>query len=77
MIYDIFYIRLLKKDVTRKKWLKENNLAELDIRNNKGGKYKINTIWDSAVYRKNSKSDYFPKFYYMIFGKDYLEKENT
>ena len=41
---------LLEKDTTRKGRVKDENAAELDASNNKSGKYKVEAIWDSAVY---------------------------
>lgn len=35
-----------------------------DIGNNK--KYKIEVIWDSAIYMKELRSDHLPSFYYLI-----------
>lgn len=35
--------------------------------NNDGRKYKIEIIWDSMVYAKESKLSYLLKLYYLIF----------
>ena len=44
--------------------------------NDKGKKYEIEEIWDSAVYIKKSKS-HLPGLYYLVLWKSYLEEENT
>ena len=68
---------LLKQDTTKKGRVDKNNVTELDAGNNKGGKYKVKAIWDSAVYVKKSESSYLPGLYYLVFWKSYLEKQNT
>ena len=41
------------------------------------GKYKVEAIWDSTVYAKESKLGYLPRLYYLVSWKDYLKKKNT
>ena len=52
---------LLEQDTTRKKQVDEN-ATELDA-NNKSGEYEMETIWDSAVYVRESKSSHLVGFY--------------
>lgn len=47
---------LLKHDITRKKWLDNNNVAELDAGDYKGGEYKVETICESAIYARKFES---------------------
>lgn len=46
-----------------------------DVRNNKDKKYKVETIWNSAIYAKKLAS-YLPGLYYLDFEKDYSKEEN-
>ena len=46
---------LLEQDITRKKQINKNNIAELDIGDNKSKENKVKAIWDSAVYAKKVK----------------------
>ena len=39
--------------------------------------YKVEEIWDSAVYAKESAAGHLPGFYYLISWKGYSEEENT
>ena len=39
-------------------------------------KYKVEAIWNNAVYIKESKG-YLPRLYYLVSWKRYPEKENT
>lgn len=39
-------------------------------------KYKIESIQNSKVYMKESKSSYLPELYYLVSQKDYLDKKN-
>ena len=53
-----------------------NNTIKLDVGNG-GSNYKVEAIWDSAVYAKESKSGHFLELYYLISWKSYSKKENT
>ena len=75
-IYNVFYISLLEQDTTRKGQIDENDTTELDAGNNKSGEYKVEIICNSAVYARESKSDYLPGLFYLIFWKGYLEEKN-
>ena len=55
----------------------KNNAIKLDAGDNKGDEYKVEAIWDSAVYAKESKSGYLLGFYYLVSWKGYLEEKNT
>ena len=39
---------------------------EFDASDNEGGKYKVEAIWESAVYAKVSKSGHLLGFYYLV-----------
>ena len=41
------------------------------------GEYKVEAIWDSAVYMRKSKSGHLPGLYYLVSWKRYLEEKNT
>ena len=73
-IHDIFYVSLLEQDNTRKGRVKETQL-KLDTGNSK--EYKVEAIWDSAVYGRESKSGHLLEFYYLISWKSYPKEENT
>ena len=75
-IYNIFYMSLLKQDTTRKKRIDKNNANKLDACDNKGGEYKVEAIWDSAIYARES-TEHLLGLYYLVFWKDYLKEENT
>ena len=68
---------LLEQDITKKRRVDENNAAELDAGNDKSKKYKVEAIWDNAVYAKESKSGNLPSLYYLVSWKKYPEEENT
>lgn len=42
-------------------------MTKLDTSNNKSKEYKMEAIYDSAVYAKKSESGYLLEFYYLIF----------
>ena len=39
---------------------------KFDAKDNNGGKYEVEAIWDSAVYAKESKSGHLLSLYYLI-----------
>ena len=62
-IYDVFHVSLLEQDTTKKRWL-DDNMTEFETGNNE--EYKVEAIWDSTVYAKESAADYLPGLYYLI-----------
>ena len=58
---------LLEQDTTRKGWVNKNNAAELDVGEDEGEEYEVETICDSAVYARESKSDHhLPGLHYLV-----------
>ena len=72
-IYNVFHISLLEQDTTRKKRVEK--VPKLDAGDN-SEEYKIEVIWDSAVYTRESEG-YLPGLYYLIVWKGYPKEENT
>ena len=50
---------------------------EFDTGDNESGEYKVEAIWDSAIYIKKSESGHLPGLYYLVSWKDYPEEKNT
>ena len=71
---NIFYILLLKQNITKKKQVDKNN-SKLNTSSN-NVKYKRKAIWNNTVYTKESKSDYLQELYYLVFWKRYLKEKN-
>ena len=61
-ICNVFHLSLLKQNTTRKEQVEK--IPKLDTGNN-SREYKIEAIWNSAVYTKESKS-HLPGFYYLV-----------
>ena len=76
-IHIVFHISLLEQDTTRKRWMDDKNVAELDANDNKRREYEVEVIWDSKVYTRESKSGHLPGLHYLISWKRYPEEENT
>ena len=58
---------LVEQDTTRKRQLnKKIRQIEFDVGNNDSGEYKVEVIWDSIVYTRESESGYLPGLYYLI-----------
>ena len=68
---------MLKQNITRKGRIDKNvmELAKLDTGNNKNSKYQIEAICNSAIYTKKS-TGHIPRLYYLVFKKNYLEKND-
>ena len=64
----------LEQDTTKKK--RDDNAAELNTSDN-SGEYKMEAIWDSVVYARESKSGHLSDLYYLVSWKRYSENENT
>ena len=77
-IHDIFHVSLLEQDTTKKGRVdKEVRQMEFDADDDESGEYKVEAIWDSAVYARESESGHLPGFYYLVSWKRYPEEENT
>ena len=64
-IHDIFHVSLLEWDITKKGRVdKEVRQIEFDAGDNE--EYKVEAIWDSVVYAKESESGYLPGLYYLV-----------
>ena len=78
-IYDVFYVLLLKYNITRKGQVdKKVRQMKFDNNNDNGNnsrKYKVEEIWDSVVYARKSKG-HLSGLYYLVSWKRYLEEEN-
>ena len=60
---------LLKQNTTKKGQVDDNitELIELDANNNESGEYKVEAIYNSAVYAKKLESGHLPKLDYLVF----------
>ena len=67
---------LLEQDTTKKKWV-DKRVTELELKAGNNKEYKVEAIWDSAVYASESESDQLPGIYYLVTWKKYRKEENT
>lgn len=78
-MYHVFYMSLLEQDITKKRQV-DKIMSKLEFVNgkSKNSKYEIKTIWNSAVYAKQSETKaYLSNLYYLILWKEYSKKDNT
>ena len=69
---------LLEQDTTTKRQMDEEvGQMEFDAGDNKSGEYKVDAIWDNAIYARESESGHLPGLYYLFSWKGYLEEKNT
>ena len=66
---------LLEQDITRKRRV-DKKVTELEFEAGDSKKYKMEAIWDSAVY-DNKAEGRLLGLYYLVAWKRYLEEENT
>ena len=71
----MFHISLLEQK-TNKKGRVSKEILELDAGNKDSKKYKVEAIWDNAVYANKLESGHLPGLYYLVVWKGYLKKEN-
>lgn len=68
----------MEQNITKKK---EVNKAKFKLHfkgnDDNKEKYKIKSIWNSAVYIKKSETDHLLGLYHLILWKNYPKKENT
>ena len=67
---------LLKQNTTRKERVDEN-VTKLEFNAGDSEEYKVEAIWDSAVYAIKSETGHLPSLYYLVAWKGYPEEENT
>ena len=66
-IHNVFHVSILEKDTTRKGRVDEKaRQMEFDAGDDQSGEYKVETIWNSAVYVRESKSGHLPDLYYLV-----------
>ena len=73
-IYDVFYVSLLDQDNIKKE--RVENIPKLNTGDN-NKEYKIETIWDSAIYIMKLELSQLPELYYLVAWKGYPKKEKT
>ena len=64
-VHNVFHVSPLEKDTTRKGPVSKKVL-ELDASNEDSKEYKIEAIWDSAVYANKLESGHLQDLYYLV-----------
>ena len=64
-IYNVFHISLLEQDITKKGQV-NNTQLDFEFKASDNKEYEINSIWDSAVYPKESITGQLLGLYYLI-----------
>ena len=55
----------------------DKRVKKLELEAVDSEEYKVETIWDSAVYASKLESGQLPGLYYLAAWKEYPEEENT
>ena len=69
---------MLEQDITKKGRVDEKTVEQLKFEaggNNK--EYKVEGIYDSAIYARKLEAGHLPGFYYLVSWKDYPKDEST
>ena len=74
-IHNVFHVFLLEQDTTKKGQVNDTQL-DFEFEAGNGEEYKVDGIWNSAVYARESAKQ-LPGLYYLVLWKSYPEKENT
>ena len=64
-MHDVFHISLLEQDTTRKERVDER-VKELELEAGDSEEYKIEAIWDSAIYASKLESGQLSGLYYKV-----------
>ena len=75
-MHNVFHVLLLEQNITRKERL-DKRVTELEFETGGSNEYKVETIWDSAVYASKSESGQLLGLYYLVVWKGYPDEENT
>ena len=75
-MHNVFHVSLLEQDITRKEWV-DKWVTKLELEVGDSKEYKVEAIWDSAVYASKSESGQLPSLYYLAAWKGYSKEENT
>ena len=75
-MHNVFHVSLLEQDTTKKERI-DKQVKKLELEADDGEEYKVEAIWNNAVYASKSESGQLPGLYYLIAWKRYPEKENT
>ena len=73
-IHNVFHVSLLEQDTTGKE--RGKKIPKLDSSND-SKEYKVEAVWDRAVYTMESESGHLPGVYYLVACKGYPEEKNT
>ena len=63
-IHDVFHVSLLEQNTIRKERV-DKKVMELEFEAGDSKKYKVEAIWDSAIYARESE-DHLPGLYYLV-----------
>ena len=64
-IHNMFHVSVLEQDTTRKEQVSKE-VPKLDAGNKNSKEYKVEAIWDSAVYANKLESGHLPGLYYLL-----------
>ena len=64
-MHNVFHISLLGQDTTKKEWVDER-VTELEFEAANSKEYKVEAIWDSAVYASELELGQLPDLYYLV-----------
>ena len=77
-MYDIFYIFLLKLDITSKGQINEEIIEQLKFKVNSNDKeYKVKSIYNNVIYAKEFKIGHASGLYYPVPQKSYTKNKRT
>ena len=75
-MHNVFHVSLQEQDTTRKEKV-DKRVKELELEAGNNKEYKVEAIWNSAVYASKSESGQLPDLYYLVAWKRYLKEKNT
>ena len=75
-MHNVFHVPLIEQDTTRKERVDER-LTELEFEAGNSEEYKVEAIWDNAIYISKLELGQLLGLYYLIAWKRYPKEENT
>ena len=75
-IHNVFHVSLLEQDTTKKGQVNYTQL-DFEFKASHDEEYKVDGIWNSAIYAKKWTTGQLPGLYYLVLWKSYSKEENT
>ena len=75
-MHNVFYMSLLEQNTNRKEQVNKR-MTELESEAGNSKEYKVEALWESAVYASKLELGQLSGLYYLVAWNNYPKEENT